>query len=143
MYKMIVPDFVNEDERGKLVQLVHDGWRQVNVVMSAGGTTRGGHYHKNNREAFYIVSGSCDVTLEMDGEKQTARFTAGDFFAIEPYTVHTFRYLKDTLLVGLYDNGVDSAGGCRYLQSLISSARRGTRRFADGICLFGKAGAPC
>lgn len=111
MYKTIEPDFVHEDERGRLVQLVHDGWRQVNVVASAGGTVRGGHYHKNNREAFYIVSGACDVTLEKEGEKRTRRFAAGDFFTIEPYTVHTFRYLEDTLLVGLYDNGVNPSGG--------------------------------
>lgn len=111
MYEILKPDFCHEDDRGSLVQLFHEGWRQVNVVSSKGGTVRGGHYHKNNREAFYIINGSCEVTLALNGEQQTRTFKAGDFFAIEPNTGHTFKYLEDTLLVGLYDLGVEDKGG--------------------------------
>lgn len=79
LFKLLNPDFCHEDERGKLVQLVHEGYKQVNVVFSQGGTVRGGHYHKQNREAFYIITGSCEVTLSLNGEQQTQVFKAGDF----------------------------------------------------------------
>lgn len=111
MYEIMQPDFRHEDERGSLVQLLHDGWSQVNVVFSKGGTVRGGHYHKENREAFYIISGLCEVTLSFNGEQLTRTFKTGDFFAIEPYTTHMFHYLEDTLLVGLYDSGVELSQG--------------------------------
>lgn len=114
MYEILTPDFCHEDERGNLVQLVHDGWRQVNVVFSKGGTVRGGHYHKVNREAFYIISGCCEVTLSFNGEEQTRVFRQGDFFAIEPNTGHTFRYLEDTMLIGFYDKGVREYRGGVY-----------------------------
>lgn len=49
MYTIMRPDFIHEDERGSLVQLLHDGWRQVNIIFSKDNTVRGGHYHKKNR----------------------------------------------------------------------------------------------
>lgn len=111
MYEILKPDFCYKDDRGSLVQLVHDGWRQINVVFSKEGTVRGGHYHRKNREAFYIMNGSCELTLRIKDRQQVKTFKAGDFFAIEPGTVHTFSYLEDTLSLGLYDLGVEEAGG--------------------------------
>ena len=54
LIQFLKPDFEHTDERGKLVQLVHDGWKQVNVIESKAGQIRGNHYHKVNREAFYV-----------------------------------------------------------------------------------------
>ena len=42
LIKMLEPDFVFENEAGSLKQLVHDGWKQVNVITSVGGAVRGG-----------------------------------------------------------------------------------------------------
>lgn len=111
MVEILKPDFLHEDERGKLVQLVHDGYRQINVITSKAGGIRGGHYHKNNREAFYVVKGACEVIFTRDGRKESHGFQAGDFFEIEPGTGHTFRYLEDTVLIGLYDLGVEEKNG--------------------------------
>ena len=33
MYEIIEPDFCYQDDRGSLVQLVHAGWNQINVVF--------------------------------------------------------------------------------------------------------------
>jgi dTDP-4-dehydrorhamnose 3,5-epimerase-like enzyme len=43
MIKILKPDFVFEDERGSLVQLVRDGYKQINVVTSKAGVERGRH----------------------------------------------------------------------------------------------------
>ena len=34
MLKIIKSDFEFVDERGKLVQLIHDGYKQINVITS-------------------------------------------------------------------------------------------------------------
>lgn len=103
MVKKIDPDFRFSDNRGELVQLIHQGYRQINVITSKKGVVRGGHYHKKNSEAFYIVSGNLELTV--DGE--TYCFKTGDFFGIEPYDKHSFFFLEDTILVSMYSHGVE------------------------------------
>lgn len=107
MVREIDPDFRFSDHRGELVQLIHEGYRQINVITSKKGVVRGGHYHKENREAFYIVSGKLELTV--DG--RTSRFQTGDFFGIEPYDKHSFFFLEDTILVSMYSNGVELENG--------------------------------
>ena len=88
MLKRLSCDFSFHDERGSLTQLVHGGYGQVNVITSKKGALRGGHYHKLNEEAFYIVSGSLELTVN----GATYSFRQGDFF--------------DTVLVSRYSRGV-------------------------------------
>lgn len=109
MLKRIVTDFHFEDERGTIVQLVHEGYAQINVITSKQGVFRGGHFHKENEEAFYIVSGKLNVTV--NGE--TAVFAAGDFFGIEANDMHSFDFLEDTTLVSMYSKGVEKADGTK------------------------------
>lgn len=100
-------DFEFSDDRGTLVQLIHEGFRQINVITSKKGAFRGGHYHKENSEAFYIISGLLRVTV--NGVDYT--FTAGDFFEIEPNDLHSFYFQEDTTLVSMYSIGVESENG--------------------------------
>lgn len=107
------PDFVFENENGKLIQLIHGGWNQVNVITSPAGSRRGGHFHKINREAFYIISGRFRLELEEDGVKESYEFGTGDMFIIEPYQKHDFIYAEDTILVSMYDKGVELPRGLK------------------------------
>ena len=107
MVKIIDPDFRFSDSRGELVQLIHQGYRQINVITSKKGVVRGGHYHKENAEAFYIISGKLDLTV--NGE--VFQFREGDFFGIEPYDRHSFYFTEDTTLVSMYSGGVELKNG--------------------------------
>ena len=80
MLKVLKTDFHFADERGTIDQLIHEGYKQINVITSKKGVIRGGHYHKLNDEAFYIISGSLNLTV---GDSRYT-FYAGDFFGIEP-----------------------------------------------------------
>lgn len=102
LYRSREIDFCHEDERGILLQLVHEGFQQVNVLMSNAGVIRGGHYHKLTSEAFYVLSGSVEVELKRGGEQETVVFNKGDFFEIGPHTVHSMRFPVDCLMVQLY-----------------------------------------
>lgn len=104
------PDFEFNNENGFLKQLVHDGWKQVNVIFSPAGSVRGGHYHKYNEECFYVVSGGFKLRLWMDKENpEVYDISQGEFFKLKPYVFHTFEYVEDTTLVSMYSNGVEMA----------------------------------
>lgn len=111
LIERITPDFEHTDGRGTLTQLVRRGYSQVNVVTSKSGTSRGGHYHKMNTEAYYIIKGSCRVDAYRNGERESAVFHAGDFFRIGPYVTHDFDYTEDSVLVTMYSLGVELEEG--------------------------------
>lgn len=106
-------DFRFEDERGTLTQLIHTGFQQINVIKSKKGVQRGGHYHRFNREAFYIVEGRVELTARQGGEMERHVFEQGDFFGIASNISHDFSFLEDTVLVSMYDRGVEMSDGTK------------------------------
>ena len=117
LIEIIEPNFVFEDERGGLVPLVREGYKQVNVVRSVKGAFRGNHYHEHNREAFYVIEGSFVLTAEKGGQKENYTFHTGDMFLIYENVVHSFEYIEDTLLVSMYNNGVETQDGKDIVQA--------------------------
>ena len=113
LFERIKPDFQFSDQRGALVQLVHQGYEQVNVLTTKAGVTRGGHYHKLSTEAFFVVSGQVTVEFKKDAETQTETFTEGDFFRIPPFVSHTMSFPEDTVLVAMYDRTVEKSDGTK------------------------------
>ena len=107
LIKTLQPDFVFENEAGSLKQLVHEGWKQVNVITSNSGAIRGNHYHKFNEEAFYIIKGSFNLIVWKGLEKERYYMKSGDMFLVFPYVFHSFEYFEETILVSMYSNGVE------------------------------------
>lgn len=107
LIKYLDVDFRFENENGVLTQLVREGWKQFNVITSVGGKARGGHYHKFNNEAFYLVSGKYKLTVWKDDVREEYVMEPGSFYMIEPYVFHTFEYLEDSVVVSMYDKGVE------------------------------------
>lgn len=114
LYDIRKPDFQFADGRGSLVQLVHEGFSQVNVLESKSGSTRGAHFHKRAREAFYVVNGSVEVTLIKNKETtETVIFRQGDFFEIFPFVLHTMYFPEDCLMVQMYNIPVENKDGTK------------------------------
>lgn len=113
LIKFIKPDFEFSDTRGSLKQLVHNGWKQVNYITSVAGAFRGNHYHRDNQEAFFVVSGEFELTLEHIKTHEKAKYTLqeGSFFIIYPEVMHSFLYKKDTTLISMYNQGVEQMNG--------------------------------
>ncbi len=107
LIKIIEPDFIFENESGKLVQLVREGWKQFNVITSFAGSKRGNHFHKYNEEGFFVIEGSFTLTVDHKEESETYTFRSGDMFLIPAYVNHSFEFLEDTTLVSMYSNGVE------------------------------------
>ena len=106
LYVMLKPDFIFEDERGVLAQLVHDGFKQINVLFSKQGVTRGNHFHKRSTEAFYVVNGTVEVTFKKAQDTETVIFTKGAFFSISPLVSHSMLFLDDCTMIQMYDTPV-------------------------------------
>ncbi len=106
-------DFEYKDMRGTLTQLFHKGYSQVNVIFSKKGVTRGGHFHKLNSEAFYIVQGYCVVKASMAEKEEIEEFKEGDYFRIDPLIMHEFLFVEDTILVSMYSIGVELENGLK------------------------------
>lgn len=118
MVNIIEPNFIFESDKGQLTQLVREGWKQVNVVQYHKGVISGGHYHKYNVECFYVVSGNISLTVwKADCEKESYEFHSGDMFMIDKNVFHTFVYNEDSILVALYDNGVEMDGNTKDIWS--------------------------
>lgn len=115
LLKFIKPDFEFSDDRGALTQLVHGGWNQVNYITSVAGAFRGDHYHLQNKEAFYVISGGFKLTLKHNKTRETAEYAmkAGDFFVIYPDVAHSFDFTEKTTLISMYDRGVELPDGTK------------------------------
>ena len=105
LIEFVKPDFVFNNDAGQLNQLVHEGWKQVNAIFSAKGSIRGGHYHKYNKECFFILEGSFKLIVWKDKEKEEYEIKKGDMFIIPEYVFHSFEYHEDTYLVAMYNDG--------------------------------------
>ena len=113
LYRMRRVDFRLEDTRGNLTQLIHGGYRQVNVLSSNRGAVRGAHFHKRATEAFYLIDGSAEVEFKSNAETETVVFRRGDFFEIPPCVLHSMRFPEDCLMVQMYDVPVENADGTK------------------------------
>ena len=83
--KFLEPIFIFEDERGLLILLVRDGFKQVNYITAKKNYIRGGLFHKFNREAFFVISGKFDLDIS-DLEKEVQEkhtISTEEFFEIQ------------------------------------------------------------
>ena len=106
-------DFDFEDERGGLTQLVHTGYEQVNVLVTNKGVERGGHYHKQSNECFFVVSGSVEVTAKYEDTVEVEIFRKKDFFEIKPNIIHSMYFPEDCIMVAMYDKCVELSDGSK------------------------------
>lgn len=113
LYNLRNVDFQHKDDRGSLVQLIHEGFSQINVLESKAGAERGAHYHKRAIEAFYIINGSVVVSLWSKEAEETVRFERGDFFEIYPKVLHNMHFPKDCFMVQMYNIPVENEDGTK------------------------------
>ena len=114
LIKRGTPDFMFPDDRGLLVQVAHDSFRQVNAVFTKKGAVRGRwHYHKTAEEAFFVLQGRIRITAALGEQKETAEFTAGELFTVLPFVRHNVEFLEDTSMVVLYSVPVERPDGTK------------------------------
>lgn len=112
LIEFISHEFIHCDDRGKLVQLVSGNeWSQINYIKSKANAFRGGHYHKINRELFYVIDGEFILSLDLRSTILKYKMVAGDMFVISPLVYHSFHFISPTDLITMYDKGVELKDG--------------------------------
>lgn len=113
LYELLDVDFKYSNDDGSLVQLIHKGYCQINVLISREGSVRGGHYHKNTKEAFYVIFGSVEVVLKRGNQSSTTTFKEGAFFLIPTFTLHYMKFPEDCTMIAMYDIPVEMSSGIK------------------------------
>jgi dTDP-4-dehydrorhamnose 3,5-epimerase-like enzyme len=90
-----------EDSRGSFEGLINRGvWREFNLITSFAGVKRGGHYHKESDELFFIIEGEIVVHAQrvtvgkLAGPLEVFNFAQGDVFIIDKMVHHIF-YIRE------------------------------------------------
>ncbi len=113
------PDFIHNDDRGEIIQIVRSGWRQINYLRRKENSVAGGHFHKNNDELFYTVEGQFDLSLKYKNIPYRYSISKSDMFIIHAGVIHTFYFNQDTSLISMYSNGVEEKNGLDMYNELI------------------------
>ncbi len=109
MIRKLNVDFYHVDERGIICQILSIPSLQINYLFTKKGAKRGRHYHKENREIFYVIGGKVKISawhVNNDQEREERVFETGESFLIEPFAVHDLEFIEDTQMVAIYDKGV-------------------------------------
>ena len=82
-----------QDSRGRMLGVINDGqWEEINYVETAASCVRGGHYHRDTRELFLIISGTIKARVRALDRRDVQEFTlsAGSICVVEPGEAHWF-----------------------------------------------------
>ena len=93
-----------EDVRGKILFLLYNGTKSLNIAEIKKGFARGGHYHPYE-QYHVILSGKVEYREEdLDTKKEQNRIINGpEIFKVPPNTAHLLIALEDTLFFESFD----------------------------------------
>lgn len=100
------PRVAFKDERGEITNVLEEPIRHVAIITSKAGSVRGNHYHPEDEQYVYVLSGSfesfsCDLSVDPPPGKVRRVFRAGDLVHTPPMVAHASRYLENTVCVVL------------------------------------------
>lgn len=108
--KEIKPVF--EDERGAIANILEEPISHVAVITSKAGSVRGNHYHPEQVQYAYLVSGKYE-SLSKDLNDKNAKVESkiineGNLVVTPPMIAHAMRFLEDSILLNLTTGQRDS-----------------------------------
>lgn len=92
------------DERGTITNIFEGRIEHVAFITSKKGSVRGNHYHKEDHQYIYLISGSydshcCDV--RRPEKKQVLHVKAGDIVYTPPMIAHAQKFTEDSAFLAL------------------------------------------
>ena len=93
----------NKTDKGMFYNFSYGDWKEANYVETKKNAIRGGHYHKVNRECFFILSGKVQFTIQDTKTGAMNEFTVTNMecITIEPFVTHWLLALEDSSWVSL------------------------------------------
>ena len=101
--KKIEPAFA--DERGVISNILEEPINHVAIITTKSGTIRGNHYHPEQIQYVYLISGkyeSISKDLKDDNAKtETVTVEAGSLVITPPMIAHAMRFSEDSVMLNL------------------------------------------
>jgi len=108
--KRIDPSY--SDERGAISNILEEPINHVAIITSKKGSIRGNHYHPDQVQYVYLVSGKYeDVSKDLSNKnarKESRIIEAGSLVITPPMVAHAMRFLEDSVLLNLTTDHRDS-----------------------------------
>lgn len=108
--KKIKPSY--EDERGIISNVLEEPISHVAIITSKAKSIRGNHYHPEQVQYVYLVSGKYDSISkdlrDANSKIESRIITAGDLVITPPMIAHAMRFLEDSVLLNLTTGQRDS-----------------------------------
>lgn len=92
------------DARGAITNIFEGRVEHIALITSKKGSVRANHYHKEDHQYIYLVSGAyeshcCDI--QNPGKKQVLRVRPGDIVYTPPLTAHAQKFTEDSVFLAL------------------------------------------
>lgn len=103
-----------KDDRGFITNVLESDIKHVSVIFSMKGAVRGNHYHKQDFQHIFLVSGkyrseSKQVDIP-DGRLESLIVEPGDLVITPPMVAHRMTFLEDSIQIALYTVARDRIG---------------------------------
>jgi len=94
---------IHEDERRTL-----EDWPEAKIITAKQDCVLGGHYHKLKTEKFILVEGESIFTVHTQIGDVTKKMKKGVLYTVDPFTGHSFKLTKGSILIGICSHPFDS-----------------------------------
>ena len=100
------------DERGEITNVLDAPIQHVALITSKAGSIRGNHYHPDQMQNDYLLSGKYEYITkgvrDTDEKNEPCIIEVGDLVITPPMTAHAMRFLEDSVFLTFTTGSRDS-----------------------------------
>ncbi len=92
------------DKRGDIYNIFEGRIEHVALITSKKGSVRANHYHKEDYQYIYLVSGAFEshcVDVRDPAKRQVLKVKAGDIVDTPPFIAHAQKFTEDSVFLAL------------------------------------------
>ncbi|OGW78996.1 MAG: hypothetical protein A2Z83_06695 [Omnitrophica bacterium GWA2_52_8] len=92
------------DPRGDIYNIFEGRIEHIALITSKKGTVRANHYHKEDLQYIYLVSGAYEshcLDVRAPEKKQVLKVKPGDIVETPPYIAHAQKFTEDSVFLAL------------------------------------------
>lgn len=104
MEKLRHLDVAFRDPRGDIINVFEGKIEHIALITSKKGTVRANHYHKEDFQYIYLVSGAYEshsVNVRGPNKRQILQVRPGDIVETPPLIAHAQRFTEDSVFLAL------------------------------------------
>ena len=100
------------DERGEITNILDAPIQHVALITSKTGSIRGNHYHPEQIQNDYLLSGKYEYTVNdirnNNGKSESVIIEAGNLVITPPMVAHSMKFLEDSVFLTFTTGGRDA-----------------------------------